>query len=198
MEFAIAGPIVIVLLLATAETALVFLAQQGLETAAEGAGRMIMTGQTQSYAPTTNYNSGNGMTAADFSNAICGNLTGYTRLVPKFLDCSRLYINVTTTTTFSAATTAAPTFQYNSSGQAVNSSGQLLSTTSNVFNWPSTGFSTGASSLSSGATSQIVVVQLMYLWPTLSGEFGFSLINQSSGRNHLLYATSVLVTENYS
>ncbi len=197
LEFAFVVPMLIGLLLAITQIALIFLAQQGLETGAEAAGRMIMTGQVQKYAPTTGYNGGNGMTAADFSNAICGKLTGFPRLLPPFLDCSRLYVNVTTTTTFSAALTNVPTFQYNGSGQAINALGQTLSSQNNSFNFPVGGLTAGASTLASGAGAQIVVVQLMYLWPTTNGPMGLNLVNQSSGGSRLLCASSVLVTENY-
>jgi len=198
LEFALIGPMAIALVMGILQIALIFLGQQGLETAAEAAGRMIMTGQVQAYAPTSGYNSGNGMTAADFSNAICGKLSGYPRLLPQFMDCSRLYINVTTATTFSSASTSTPTFSYNSSGQAVNSSGQVLSSQNNVFSFPTSGFTSGNSTLSSGGTSQIVVVQLMYLWPTTNGPLGENFVNQSVGGNRLLCASSVLVTENYN
>jgi Flp pilus assembly protein TadG len=197
MEFALVMPMLIALLLAITQIALIFLAQQGLETGAEAAGRLIMTGQVQQYAPTVGYNGGNGMTAADFSNAICGKLSGFPRMLPPFLDCSRLYINVTTASTFSAAVTTAPTFQYNSSGQAINALGQTLSSQNNSFNFPVGGLTAGTSTLASGVGAQIVVVQLMYLWPTTNGPMGLNFINQSSGGNRLLCASSVLVTENY-
>jgi Flp pilus assembly protein TadG len=198
IEFALLAPMIIALILAIIQTALVYLAQEGLETATEAAARLIMTGQAAQYAPTAGYNSGNGMTAQDFSNAICGKLTGFKRLLPNFLDCSRLYVNVTTTTAFSAASTSAPSFQYNAQGQAVNASGVVLGTVANTFSFPASGFAANSDTLASGSGAQIVVVQLLYLWPTTTAPFGFSLVNQQAGSNRLIYATSVLVTENYS
>ena len=104
MEYAFVGPMFIALLLACLYTALVFLAQQGLETAAEGAARLIMTGQAQ----TAN------MTAAQFKTAACAQL-------PAFLACDRLYVDVQTINQFSTTTTP-PTFTYSNGVWSANTS----------------------------------------------------------------------------
>lgn len=156
LEFAFVAPFLFTLLIGILNIALIFLAQEGLETACEQASRLIMTGQAQH----------SNLTQAQFQNAACGYL-------PAYLLCANLYVDVTTTTSYAAANTAAPTFTYNSSG-AVN----------NSFNY------------TIGGTNSIVVVRLMYLWPVTNGLFGLIFSNQS-GNNRMLLATSILTTENY-
>lgn len=179
VEFAIVGPMTIAAIVAILHTTLVFLAQQGLQTAAETASRLIMTGQAQQYAG-SNYT---GMTASDFKSAICGNLAGFPAMLPPFLTCDRLYVDVSVANTFADAVTSAPTFTYNSSGVVTNSFGYTPGTA-------------GPSVMTAGATTQVVVIRLMYLWPTATAPLGFKLSNQQ-GSNRLLYATTVIVTENY-
>ena len=62
LEFAIVGPATIALLLAIMYTMLIYLAQQMLETAADSAGRMMLTGAAQTM---TLPNGHVGMQAAD-------------------------------------------------------------------------------------------------------------------------------------
>ncbi|KAG5734291.1 hypothetical protein E4T56_gene7460 [Termitomyces sp. T112] len=88
VEFALVMPAVLALVLATLHTALIYLAQEGLETAAESAGRLIMTGQAQQ----------GGLTQSAFKTAACNSL-------PPFLTCSRLYVDVTTVSNYSTAVT---------------------------------------------------------------------------------------------
>lgn len=104
LEFALVAPMLIALILAVLNTAMIFLAQQGLETAAENGGRIIMTGQAQQGS----------MTQTQFKTAACASL-------PPFLQCSRLYIDVAAVSSFSDATLGAPTFTYDSSGNVSNS-----------------------------------------------------------------------------
>jgi Flp pilus assembly protein TadG len=156
LEFALVAPMLIALILAILNTALIFLAQQGLETTAENGGRLIMTGQAQQGS----------LTQAQFKTAACASL-------PPFLQCSRLYIDVTAVTSFSDATLSAPTFTYDKNGNVTNSF-----------------------SYSTGARGGIAVVRLMYLWPTSNGPFGLTLVNQTGG-NRMLMSSSVLKTEYY-
>lgn len=156
VEFALVMPAVLALVLATLHTALIYLAQEGLETAAESAGRLIMTGQAQQ----------GGLTQSAFKTAACNSL-------PPFLTCSRLYVDVTTVSNYSTAVTGVPTFTYDTNGNVTNSF-----------------------SYSTGTQGSIVVVRLMYLWPTANGPMGLNLSN-TSGNNRLLLATSVLKTEYY-
>lgn len=185
VEFAIVAPAFIALVLAILYTALIFLAQQMLETAAQSAARLLLTGSAQ----TTRMANGNvGMSASDFKNAICNGASGTTangqaltiaKLLPPMLSCSRLTVNVRTATGYNVASTAAPTFTYDSHGVL-------------------TGTNTGYNTQSGGdGQSQVVVVQLIYLWPTGVGPLGLDFINQPNG-NRMLVATSVLTTEAYS
>lgn len=184
LEFAIVGPAFIALLLAILYTIMIYLAQQMLETAAQSAGRMLLIGSAQ----TTTLNGHTGMTATEFKNAICNGVTGtdangtaitIPKALPPLLSCSRLTVNVTTATTYNVASTAAPTFTYNSSG-VITSTG--------------TGYTTQSGS---SGKNRIVVLQLVYLWPTGKGPLGLNLINQPNN-NRMLVATSVLTTEDYS
>ena len=185
VEFAFVGPPFIALMLATLNTALVYLAQEGLQTASENAGRLFLTGAAQT---TTLSNGHVGMTAADFKNAICNGASGTNSsgaavtigaMLPPMLTCSQLTVNVARAASYSAATATAPAFTYDSNG-----------------NLTSTG--TGYNYLASGAgQNQIVAVQLIYLWPTLTGLMGFNLANQPNG-NRMIVATYVVTTESYA
>jgi Flp pilus assembly protein TadG len=185
IEFAIVGPAFIALLLAILYTALIFLAQQMLETAAQSAGRLLLTGTAQ----TTKMSNGDvGMTAADFKNAICNGATGtdvngnpisIPSLLPAMLSCSRLTVNVSTATSYNVKSTASPTFTYGSNGQIT-----------------STG--TGYSPQSGGSgQSRITVLQLIYLWPTGTGPLGLNLVNQPNS-NRMLVASTVFTSEAYT
>jgi Flp pilus assembly protein TadG len=103
VEFALFGPMVIALLLGILHTALIYMAQQGLQSAADMAGRVVMTGQAQQA----------GMTQAQFKSAACAAL-------PPFMSCNRLYIDARTVTSFASANTGAVTLTYNSSGAVTN------------------------------------------------------------------------------
>jgi len=156
LEFALVGPAFIGLIIAIFQTAMLFLASQGLETAAEASGRLLLTGQAQ----------GASYTASQFKTAACTTL-------PPYLSCSRLYVDVTTVSSFSAASLGAPTITYDANGQVTNNF-----------------------AYSPGSSGAIVVMRLMYLWPTVTGPFGFSLVTTGS-RDHLIVASSVLKAENY-
>ena len=186
VEFAFVAPPFLALLLATMNTALVYLVQEGLQTAAENAGRLILTGTAQTLTVT---NAGSaGMSAADFKNAICNGISGTNSsgaavtiapMLPPMLTCSQLTVNVVRTSSYSAAGSVAPAFTYNSSGNLV-STGTSYSPTSN-----------GA------GQNQIVAVQLIYLWPTMTGLMGYNLSNQPNG-NRMIVATYVVTTESYA
>lgn len=185
VEFAIVGPAFIAFLLAILYTILIYLAQQMLETAAQSAGRLLLTGAAQ----TTQLANGHvGMSASDFKNAICNgtsgtNASGQTvtipALLPSMLSCSRLTVNVTTASSYNVASTASPTFTYDSNG--------VLTSTGTGYNYQSGG----------NGQNSIVILQLIYLWPTGTGPLNLNLINQPNS-NHMLVATSVFTTENYT
>jgi Flp pilus assembly protein TadG len=185
VEFALVGPAFIALLLAVLYTMFIFLAQQMLETAAQSAGRMLLTGSAQT---TTLANGNVGMTASDFKNAICNGYSGTTAsgdavsvlpLLPSMLSCSRLTVNVTTANSYNVGSTAPPTFTYDGNG--------VVTSTGTGYNYQSSG----------SGSSRIVVLQLIYLWPTGTGPLGLTLANQPNG-NRMIVATSVFTTEAYS
>ena len=168
IEFALVAAPLIALILAITETALVFFAQQALETGVEAAARTIITGQTQLSDAT---GSSSGMTAAQlqerFRTATCAAL-------PPFLNCSGVMVDVQSYSTFSQVSTTLPTITYNSNGAVSNSWNYNL-----------------------GGAGSIVIVRLMYIWPVPAGPLGFSLSNMG-GNNRLLMSTSVAKSEAYS
>lgn len=184
LEFALVGPVFIALLIAILNTILIYLAQEGLETAAESATRLLVTGQAQTISLANGHV---GMTGSDFKNVICngtsgtdasGNAVTIPTLLPAMLSCSKLTVNVKTVNGYNLADTAAPTFTYDNHG--------VLTSTG-------TGFSD-----SNGGTgrNKILVLQLVYLWPTTLGPLGFNLSNQPHN-NRMIVATSVVTTEAY-
>jgi Flp pilus assembly protein TadG len=95
LEFALVSAPFFALLIAILETSLVFLGQQGLETAGEAAARLILTGQAQQQS----------WTAAQYKTQVCNQL-------PPFLNCANLMIDVQTVDTFNNADTSAPQITY--------------------------------------------------------------------------------------
>jgi hypothetical protein len=82
-------------------------------------------------------------------------------------------IDVQAYTSFSAASTGAPTLTYNGSGQVTNA-------------WQ----------YNPGSPGQIVVVRAMYQWPVFVGPLGFKLSNLSNG-DRLIMASAVFKNEPY-
>lgn len=97
LEFALVSMPFFALLIAILEIALVFFAQQAIETTGEAASRLIMTGQAQS----------NGWTGAQYRTQVCKSL-------PPFLSCSKLMIDVQTVSSgsFNDANVGTPTITY--------------------------------------------------------------------------------------
>lgn len=183
MEYAFVGPPFIALLLANFHTALVFFAQESLDTAVEDSVRLLQTGQVQTYQGTngqgqTYY----GMTAADFRKAICGQLNGIPKLLPPVLTCSssKLFVDVSTPNVTSIS--------------SVSSSSQLPP----AFTYDTNGNVTNTFAYSTGNSGQITQLRLMYLWPVPTGPFGWKLGNQGSGSNRLLTSTTVFKNESYT
>jgi len=85
VEFAMVAAPFLALLVAILETALVFFAQQVLQTATTESGRLIMTGQAQSQS----------MTAGQFQKAVCANTA-------VLFNCANIYVNVQTFSSFSS------------------------------------------------------------------------------------------------
>lgn len=186
VEYAFVGPLFIALLTGILYIALVNIAQSGLETAVESAGRLVLTGEAQS-GSVQNASNGTdvGMTAIDFKNAICNGTTitepnglviTVGRMLPPFLVCNRLTIIVAP----AAYTQSAMALQYNANG--------TVNTGANGGYTPSP---------AGGGQNQVMMVQLIYDWPTFNGLFGLNLANEHNG-NRRLVATSVFTTEAYN
>ena len=185
VEFSIVGPAFLALLLAILYTALIFLAQQMLETAAQSAGRLLLTGSAQTALMS---NGDVGMSASDFKNAICNGASGvdatgqpfsFPKLLPPMLTCSRLTVNVSTANAYNVSNANAPTFRYDSHGNVTSTN-------------------TGYNSQGGGSgQNKILVLQLIYLWPTGVGPLGLNLVNQPNSAR-MLVATSVFTTEAYA
>ena len=104
VEYAMIAPAFMALLLGILQTGVLFLSQQGLETAAEDATRLILTGQAQKSS----------LTAAQFRSRACQSL-------PHYLSCTNLMVDVTTISSYSAAQLGPPTITYDASGNVSNS-----------------------------------------------------------------------------
>lgn len=99
VEFALVSVPFLGLLFAIFETAFVFFAVQGVEAAVNDAARMVMTGQVQ-------YASGIA-SAADFKDKIICNPTApRKRILPSFINCSDLILDVRKASTFGSANMA--------------------------------------------------------------------------------------------
>jgi len=144
VEFALVAPALIGTLVAIFEVTLFLFAQQTLQTAAVQAGRIFMTGSAQN----------SGLTQAQFASQVCP-------LVSALLNCNNLLINVANYTSFSAASTAAPTL-YNAQGK----------------------LNTG--SYSTGSPGQVMVVQIAYPWPIVGATLGFALPNLGNGTTEIM------------
>ena len=198
LEYAFVAPLLIALIMAILNVALIYLAQEGLETATESAARLIMTGDAQTMTTGSGSSAVTGLSASQFKTAVCSGLSGtdvngsavsYAGSLPPFLSCNNLSVNVEIFPTgCTSPTISAPTYTYNSSGT-------LTSTGSNYGNETCDGTSNDGAGLS-GAQGKLVVVQLSYLWPTLASPWGLGASNQP-GRNRLLVSTYVFTIENY-
>ena len=198
LEFAFVGPATIALILATLHTALIFLAQEGLETAVEASARLMVTGSAQTLTMGTGSSAYTGLNAADFKKAVCqgingkdarGNSVTYPGVLPPFLACDRLAVNVQVVPAgCTAPSTAAPTFTYTNG---------VLSSTGTGYGAANCAGTTNSNNGISGSQNQLVVLQLIYLWPTTSVPLGLNFVNQPNG-NRMMIATTVFTVEAYS
>jgi Flp pilus assembly protein TadG len=150
VEFALIAPAFLATLMAVFEVTLFLFAQQTLQTAAVSAGRLIMTGQVQSA----------GTTQTQFANTVCP-------MVSAIFTCSKLMINVQNYSSFSGASTGAPTLTYNGQGAVTNTF-----------------------SYSPGNPGDVMVVQLIYQWPIIGGPFGYVLSNLGNGTTEMMGVTA--------
>lgn len=103
------------------------------------------------------------MTQSQFLNTVCPT-------VQALFNCNNLMINVQSYEDFASANASAPTLTYNGQGQVTN-------------NW----------SYSPGAPGQVMVVQLIYQWPVVSGPLGFSLSNLPGSTIEMMGVTAFRV-----
>lgn len=198
LEYAFVAPVLIALLVGILNIALIYLAQEGLETATESAARLVMTGDAQTMTIGTGSSAYTGMTAANFKTAVCSGLSGtdvngnavsYAGSLPPFLSCNRLAVNVQIVPAgCTSPTITTPTYTYSANGT-------LTSTGSGYGNVTCSGGTNDNAGLS-GSQGNLVVLQLSYLWPTMVSPGGLTAINQS-GASRLLVATYVFTVENY-
>ena len=153
VEFALIAPAFIAMLFAVIQTTLFLFAQQVLQNAAVQAGRLFMTGSAQT----------NGLTQAQFLNDVCP-------LVKALFTCSNMMVNVQSYSSFSGASTSAPTLTYNSNG-----------TVSNTWNY------------SGGTQGEIMVVQLIYQWPIVGMPIGNVLPSLGNGTTEMMGVTAFRV-----
>jgi Flp pilus assembly protein TadG len=103
------------------------------------------------------------MTQSQFLNTVCPT-------VQALFNCNNLMVNVQSYENFASANASAPTLTYNGQGQVTN-------------NW----------SYSPGAPGQVMVVQLIYQWPVISGPLGFSLSNLPGSAIEMMGVTAFRV-----
>lgn len=104
IEFTLVAAPLVALIVAILQTALIFFAQQVLQSSAEETARQLITGTAQSSS----------MTQATFSAAAC-------KTLPAFMSCSNMMIDVQSAASFATINTAAPTLTYDSNGNLTNS-----------------------------------------------------------------------------
>jgi Flp pilus assembly protein TadG len=157
VEFAMIAAPFIATVFAIIETALVFFADQTLETAAADSARLIMTGQAQSQS----------FDQGKFKAAVCARIYG-------LFDCTNgLFVDVKAYSAFS---------NINNTQLPLDANGNLQSS----------GFG-----YQPGGPGDIVVVRLMYQWPTYVPQMGNNLSNMS-GNKRLLMATVSFRNEPYA
>ena len=150
VEFALIAPVFLATLIAVLETTLFLFAQATLQNAAVAAGRLFMTGQAQN----------SNLTQAQFVNNVCP-------MISALFTCGKLMVNVQNYSSFSGASTGAPTLTYNAQGTVTNS-------------W----------SYSPGSPGNVMVVQLIYQWPIVGGPFGYVLSNLGNGTTEMMGVTA--------
>jgi Flp pilus assembly protein TadG len=165
VEFALIGLPFLALIAGLIQTFLIFFAQSVLENAVRASARQIMTGQVQTA------DSGLSTTAAAtaFLNTVCANAN-------VLFSCSTsnsngLMVDVQVASQWSSANTAMPVLTYNSSG-IVNNAWQF----------------------NPGNAGDIVVVRVMYLWPSFFGPIAYTTANQANG-GRLIMASAAFQNE---
>ena len=153
IEFAFVSPIIVALLLATAQVAVIFIAQSYLETVGEVGMRTVLTNQA------------NALTQAQFKTQICSNLTA-------LFTCGSLIVDVEQAPTNAAAMAAAMP-QFDSTGKLKNPTNFVIAPAPAkmllvvMYQWPVVGGPLGLNfgSLGNG-TFLLVSTQVFQIEPT--------------------------------
>jgi Flp pilus assembly protein TadG len=103
------------------------------------------------------------MTQSQFTSQVCP-------MIQPLFNCNNLMVNVQSYSDFNAANGSAPTLTYNGQGQVTNT-------------W----------SYSPGTPGQVMLVQLIYQWPIVSGPFGYVLPNNANGKAEMMGVTAFRV-----
>jgi Flp pilus assembly protein TadG len=153
VEFALIAPAFIALLFAVIQTTLFLFAQQVLQNAAVQSGRLFLTGSAQT----------GGLTQSQFLTDVCP-------MVQALFTCGKLMVNVQSYSSFSGASTSAPTLTYNANGSV-----------SNTWNY------------TTGTQGDIMVVQLIYQWPIVGMPIGNVLSSLGNGTTEMMGVTAFRV-----
>lgn len=124
------------------------------------------SGETMSRQIMTGEEQRTGTTKAAFKEKVCATL-------PDFMSCDRLLVNVEKVNSFSEASTAAPVITFDKNGKVTN-----------------------PTKFDPGNPGDIVIMQVLYRWPSVTGPLGFGLGNLSNGER-LLVSTAIFKTEKY-
>ena len=157
LEFAFVAAPFFGLILASLYTSLIFFSTQALETAVQQSSRLMITGSAQQA----------GLDKDAYKARVCATL-------PTYMKCSRLYVDVKTSGSFSTMDMSAPTPTIDADGNVTNSG-----------------------TYQTIAKGQIGLVRLAYVWQGGRGPNGLDLSNTAGGQR-VLIATSVFVAEPYA
>jgi Flp pilus assembly protein TadG len=97
-----------------------------------------------------------GTTQTQFQNDVCP-------MISALFNCNSLMVNVQSYTSFSGVNASAPTLTFNSQGKVTNT-------------W----------TYSPGTPGQVMVVQLIYQWPIVSGPLGYVLSSLGNGNTEMM------------
>lgn len=166
----VAGPFLLLLLMIF-QTAMVFFIDQGLETAAAAAARLVLTGQAQT------------LNQSDFKTAACAAITSFP------IDCDKVFVDVqpSSTGTFSGITSSS------------TSSGLPASSTVDPLTGKTTYYDSAGNQIDPaynvGGPGTIMVVRLAYQMPLVIPYVSRYLSDSRAGDLRLLVATAAFRNE---
>ncbi len=158
VEFALIAAPFLATLIAILEVTIFLFAQQVLQNAATEAGRLFMTGQAQN-SFTANNETTTQQQVTQLQNDICP-------MVSALFNCQSLMVNVQSYANFSSANASEPALTFN----GPNGTGGVSNTWSFV----------------PGTPGQVMVVQLIYQWPIVSGPLGYVLSSLGNGSTEMM------------